>query len=278
MTADRPATLPAGLASRLLQTLTALAGLAGFALVLHFQPYGRLLPASAGLLLAALAFASPQAGIALAIALLPVADLTAFTGVVHATEADLVWCAVIGGAALRFAAWPPKVTSASRPATGPSLLVFGAVALSYALSYLHALSPWPGLHAGSFAGYAAPLTGLRLGKGFLLALGLLIVVRAGLRTHAARTADALRVGVVASLALVSLAVLWERLSFTGLTDLSSDYRATGPFWEMHVGGAQLDGWIALTLPMAGWGLLRSRRLVPSLFAAGVAGSRSTRCW
>ena len=49
---------------------------------------------------------------------------------------------------------------------------------------------------------------------------------------------------------VALATLWERLAFTGLLNLSTDYRTTALFWEMHVGGAALDGFLALTVPFA----------------------------
>ena len=39
----------------------------------------------------------------------------------------------------------------------------------------------------------------------------------------------------------SAGALWERAVYTALLDFSSDYRTTGSFWEMHVGGAALDG-------------------------------------
>ena len=59
-----------------------------------------------------------------------------------------------------------------------------------------------------------------------------------------------RAGLVAGLVFASLAILWERLAFPGLLNFSSDYRTTALFWEMHVGGAALDGFLALTAPFA----------------------------
>ncbi len=56
--------------------------------------------------------------------------------------------------------------------------------------------------------------------------------------------------MTAALGLESVAVLQERLAFTGLLDFTDDYRVTGSFWEMHVGGAALDGFLALTIPFA----------------------------
>lgn len=258
-----------GLRDRALLLVVAAAAVAGFGLVLWFQPYSPEWAALAGMVLAAAAFAHPGAGVAIGLALLPVADLTDRTAILHATESDLVLCAVVSGAALRQALMPWRADDPMRTASGFTAMAFSLLALSYALSSARLLTPWPGLGAGSFAGYSAPMTGLRLVKGFLLACGLLVVVRSGLRARAADTAAAVRLGVVASLTLVSLHVLWERLTFVGLTDLATDYRATGPFWEMHIGGAQLDGWIALTLPMAAWWLLRSRRLATSAVLAAV---------
>ena len=40
------------------------------------------------------------------------------------------------------------------------------------------------------------------------------------------------------------------MAYPGLLNFSSDYRSTGLFWEMHVGGAALDGFLALTMPFA----------------------------
>uniref|UniRef100_UPI00195354A7 hypothetical protein n=1 Tax=Escherichia coli TaxID=562 RepID=UPI00195354A7 len=58
-----------------------------------------------------------------------------------------------------------------------------------------------------------------------------------------------------------------RLAYTGLLDFSTDYRTTALFWEMHVGGAALDGFLVMTLPFALLALLRTR--APMNFAAGL---------
>ncbi len=61
------------------------------------------------------------------------------------------------------------------------------------------------------------------------------------------------------LGTVSLAAIWERMAFPGLLNFSADYRTTALFWEMHVGGAALDGFLVLTLPFAVLLMLRSKR-------------------
>ena len=57
--------------------------------------------------------------------------------------------------------------------------------------------------------------------------------------------------------VAALTVVWERYAFTGLLNFSSDYRATGMFWEMHVGGAALDGYLALGVPFVVWAFMRT---------------------
>ncbi len=56
---------------------------------------------------------------------------------------------------------------------------------------------------------------------------------------------------VAGLGVVALGALWEHVAFPGLLNFSTDYRSTSVFWEMHVGGAALDGYLALAMPFAG---------------------------
>ena len=70
-------------------------------------------------------------------------------------------------------------------------------------------------------------------------------------------------------ATASLAALWERLAFTDLLNFSSDYRLTALFWEMHVGGAALDGWLLLTVPFAIWALRNARTPVQHAISLGL---------
>ena len=72
------------------------------------------------------------------------------------------------------------------------------------------------------------------------------------------------------LTLVGLAVLWERAAYPGLLDFSSRYRTTALFWEMHVGGAAIDGYLALATPFAAWALWSARSRLAWAAAAGLA--------
>lgn len=251
----------------LLLSVSALVAAAG---VVAAQPYAPWWLVVAGLPLFVLACGRPAWGAAFAIGLLPVADFTDHTGMIFLAESDFLLLNAIAGAALRFGMKPLLMTDAGRPPTGVYVISMAGVGIAGALALAHSLIPFPALGWEAFSGYTGPMNGLRLAKAFVISVVLLAVIRACLRSEARRTMQALSVGVVASFGLVSLAVLWERTAFVGLTEFAADYRATGPFWEMHVGGAALDGWIAMTLPMVAWGLARSRRAPVSLALAAVA--------
>ena len=237
--------------------------LAGLALALAIQPYDPWLPLVVCAGLAAAASRWPGAGIAIALTLLPVADLTAWTGMFFATESDLVVLSVVAGIAARYAVATPSV-SAELPPSGTYLVLAGLLLASYASSTIPGLIPFPPLDVRALAGFGSPYNGVRVAKGALLGALLLACFRGTVAAQPAIAWRSLQVGLVGGTTAVALAALWERVAFVGLTEFAADYRTTATFWEMHVGGAQLDGWLALTLPFALWALLRSRSPVAAL--------------
>jgi hypothetical protein len=138
-----------------------------------------------------------------------------------------------------------------------------------------ALSTWRGFgDAGGFEfgwtqGYREPMNSLRLAKPFFAALLLWPLWARAQRRGRESSAARLGLGLALGLLGASLGALWERLAYTGLLDFSSDYRTTALFWEMHVGGAALDGFLALTLPFALRELLVARSNPRWLMAASV---------
>lgn len=105
-----------------------------------------------------------------------------------------------------------------------------------------------GFHFDWFQGYDDPLNSLRIFKSFAFVVLTLPLLQDELRRPGGF--DRIALGITIALGLGALAVLQERLAFTGLLDFSDDYRVTGSFWEMHVGGAALDGFLAMTIPFA----------------------------
>lgn len=200
----------------------------------------------------------------------PVADLTPWTGWMHATESDALVLMTIGVLSMRS---PPPGTQA--PAFAPVRLRVGAVAviclvaISYLVSLLSGLEGW-NLAPGQLleVGYHTPWNVLRVAKGFFLAVPLMLLLSQTLRRGGDAAVRRFFGGMTLGLFTASLAALWERAAFTGMSDFSSDYRTTALFWEMHVGGAALDGWLALTLPFLVVSFVMARRVGYSVALLG----------
>lgn len=133
-----------------------------------------------------------------------------------------------------------------------------ALALSAAWSVKRGFADAGGFSFGWFQGYHEAMNSVRNAKAIFLVLALLPLWVAAAAARPRGFSRGLLLGLVLALAGASAAALWERLAYTGLLDFSTDYRTTALFWEMHVGGATLDGFLVLTLPFALLALLRTR--------------------
>ena len=210
-------------------------------------------------------FAWPQLWLLLVPALLPVIGLAPWTGWITFEELDILILAVATGGYARMA-WPAQANAAGNG--GARHPVPGASALTWLLALLFALSTLVatyrgfadagGFSFGWFQGYLEPMNSVRLGKSFFLAVLVLPLWQAAVRQDPQRAQRLLARGLMLGLAGASLATVWERAAFTGLLNFSSDYRTTGMFWEMHVGGAALDGFLALSVPFALHELMAAR--------------------
>lgn len=210
-------------------------------------------------------------------AVVPAIGLAPWTGWITFEELDMLVLACVAGGTARMA-WPgddaDQLLRGSRGGAG-SRRIPGALAAAFVMSILLALGRGfidaGGLRFGWFQGYLEPMNSVRLAKPFLLAL-LILPLWQSASGHNADRANALLVrAITLGLSLAALFTVWERMAFTGLSDFSSDYRTTGLFWEMHVGGAALDGFLALTIPFAVLALIRDRsRTGLALSVAGLA--------
>lgn len=68
-------------------------------------------------------------------------------------------------------------------------------------------------------------------------------------------------GCAIGLGLVCLTALWELMLDGGWPVPVAGYRTVAAFWEMRLGGGAIDAYLALTLPMLFWLLLRERQPV-----------------
>lgn len=182
--------------------------------------------------------------------LLPLVGFAPWTGWITFEELDLlVLAAAVGGYARL--AWPSAqvVPVARQPRSSAGawlmLLLFAASTL---VAMARGFADAGGFSFGWYQGYHEPMNSLRLAKSFFLALLVLPLWRASVVRRGAQAPTWLAMGLMLGLAGASLATVWERMAFVGLFNFSTDYRTTGLFWEMHVGGAALDGFLALLMP------------------------------
>ncbi len=198
--------------------------------------------------------------------LLPLIGFAPWTGWLTFEELDLL---VLAAAAAGYARsslpglpLPPRGQRGHLISPG-SLLLLLLFAVSALVALLRGIHDAGGFAFGWYQGYHEPMNSLRLAKSFFLALLMLPLWWASVARRGEQAATWLATGLSLGLAAASLTTVWERQAFTGLFDFSSDYRTTGMFWEMHVGGAALDGFLTLCVPFA----------VREVFFA-----RSTRRW
>lgn len=232
----------------------------GWALLHH--PFGPFLPSAVALGYCAVLFKRPHSWLLFVPALLPVIDMATITGSIYLTESDLLLAAtvVIGYARIAWASG--RINEPHRDTAGISWfggVLFGLLAVSYSLSAARGFLPYLPFDQ-QLADYNNRWNSLRVAKGFFFALALTPLLVRALREQGEAAMTRLMAGLVAGLALICLFALYERMAYPGLMNFASDYRITASFWEMHVGGAPLDGWLLLTLPFAIWAVLSTQRL------------------
>ncbi|GHU08781.1 hypothetical protein AGMMS50225_08060 [Betaproteobacteria bacterium] len=204
--------------------------------------------------------------------LMPVIDLVPWTGSFYLAESDALVLSAFVVCGLRGLSGSGR--GGEEHGNGDSGWHFGVLSwvllLLIAASYLLSTSWGPLVHFLSQpewrVGYFSPLNGVRLSKGMVWAVLLLPLFADAFRRQPQQAGRALVGGIVLGLVLVALAASWERWAFPGLSDFASDYRTTALFWEMNVGGATLDGWLALAVPFILWRVLQpaSPRLLAGL--------------
>lgn len=242
--------------SRAGDLLTALAAFALGGIIAWNYPLGQFVAPILFLATTALAFQRPAWFLVIIPTLLPVIGFAPWSGWITFEELDLLVLATASGGYARALVdgSPAELQRNSRLLLGLSALMALSILISMARGFFDA----GGFVFGWYQGYDGPMNSIRIGKSFFLALLLVPLINRLQRDPANQVDRKLAWGLALGLGTASLAALWERLAFTDLLNFSSDYRSTALFWEMHVGGAALDGWLLLTAPFAIWALRNSR--------------------
>jgi hypothetical protein len=198
-------------------------------------------------------------------AALPWLDFSPWTGWLVVSEFDIFLCAVFAGAYLRMG-WatrtstgpkaavslPGGAAAVSRPADRVQWVLLAVLALTCLVGLGRGLADAGGLGDGWYQAYTDPLNSLRVAKSLFFGLMSVALARSAIARDAAVACRRLATGMLLGLATVAIAVVWERLAYPGLFDFETVYRATGLFWEMHVGGGAIDAYLALAMPFGWW--------------------------
>jgi hypothetical protein len=203
---------------------------------------------------------------------LPVASLAPWTGWLLVEEWDVLVLAAAAGGYARLARGPNAVRRGPPPSIAAWLFLLpwlGLALLAMARGAADA-GGWS-FQDGWWQGYREPLNTLRLAKPTFQVLLLWPLWHALVCRHPDEAAPTLLAAMLGVALMVSLPVWWERLAFTDLLNFSTDYRATGLFWEMHVGGAALDAALALVFPFMLAALAKAKGPRAWALAAGLLG-------
>ncbi|MBI5256398.1 MAG: VanZ family protein [Burkholderiales bacterium] len=204
---------------------------------------------------AALAWSRPGWGLALLMAALPLADFVPWTGRLHLDEFDLLCAAVLAAAHLRLRHIAPRHRRVDLAGLLALLVLLAALAASAAIGGVSTAALGTSSEYSPFASVHA----LRLAKGGLwAAIVLLLLLR--LQRRALPALRPLAQGMAIGLAGTVAWVVWERAAFVGLLDFSSDYRVSGPFSAMNVGGAYIECYLSLATPFLVWLIVQTRSL------------------
>jgi hypothetical protein len=196
--------------------------------------------------------------------LLPILDFLPWTGWVAIDEFDLLLLATLAGGYAHLARSGRDLKLSSLP-----LGLLGFLFVCEAIALFRGVADAGGFTFDWFGGYRDAMNSVRIFKSLFFAMLFAPMLVEAFQRDGRRVSRLLAIGIVAGLALVAIAVLRERATYPGLLDFSTPYRCAAMFWEMHVGGAALDGYLALSVPFAAWALLEARRRSYWLAAAAL---------
>jgi hypothetical protein len=207
----------------------------------------------------------PGAWLLLVPGCLPFMNFSPWTGWIAFEELDIVLLAVLAGGYGRWALFGNRTSSATISCWGPRQVLWSALALTGIAALMRGVADAGGWSFDWFSAYTQALNSVRVFKSLGFALLLWPLLNNEQQKNAAQAQGKFALGMVLGLVSVSLSVLWERAGFVGLWNFSANYRTVALFWEMHVGGAAIDAYLAMAAPFAVWALVSAKG--PGLWSA-----------
>ena len=209
----------------------------------------------------------PGAWLLLVPGCLPFMNFSPWTGWIAFEELDIVLLAVLAGGYGRWAFFSTSLGSAADTRWGRTHTLWCALAAAGLAALSRGVADAGGWSFDWFAGYSHALNSVRVFKSLGFALLLWPLLNQQLRENSALAQLRFAWGMVLGLVCVCLAVVWERAGYLGLWDFSANYRTVALFWEMHVGGAAIDAYLAMAVPFAVWALVTAKRPISWVAAA-----------
>jgi hypothetical protein len=241
--------------------LLAVAAAAGGLVIAGHHPLWPVPATAAFIAWCAVAAWRPQAWLAVVPAVLPFMNLAPWTGWIAFDEFDLVVLGALAGGHARLAV--QRDAGPAWPRLALPWFVLAVAALVHGT--LAAQGP-----AGWFDGETDPLNAWRVFKGPFHALLAAPLLRRAFQRDPEAAMARIAAGMQVGVAIVVGAALWERAAYPGLFDPAADYRIVALFWEMHLGGAAIDAYVALAVPFAAHAAMRAATTARWMAAAVLA--------
>lgn len=185
----------------------------------------------------------PTLLVAIIPAALPILDLAPWSGRFFFDEFDLL---VLISLAIGYNRIGPLTSKSRRTDT---LFVFASslLVISFTIGAIRGLTPWQMPDANAFSNYYSPYNALRIAKGALWAF-LLYGLFNRIASSGCNVPQLFAFGMMVGVAGTVMVIVWERFAFPGLFNFSDVYRVTGPFSQMHIGGADIETYLAIGAP------------------------------
>ena len=186
----------------------------------------------------------PQAWLIVIPAIIPISDLSPWTGRFFFSEIDY-FILITLLISLWYKRWKPPFFTQKK--SSASFFFFALYIIFYLISFTKGLFPLQALDANAFTNYYSHYNSLRIAKGLFWSI-LLTPLLAYSFYYKQNIRKLFTYGILIGLTATSIIGLWERFIFTGLFDYTTDFRITSSFYSMHTGGAHLDAYLILTMP------------------------------
>jgi len=240
--------------------LTALSLLAAALLSVVGYPLGWV-PLLMLLVLAAICGRWPGSWLLVVPAALPLLDFSYLSGRLFWSEFDTLLLLILAVAYARGRIVPAM--------TWPGRFLLAVYALSACVGLVVGLLPLAPLDLNAFTQYTSTYHALHAVKGLAFALAFLPLIKAEWHRHSGQFTARLALGMALGLAFELLYVLWERATYSGLWNFETDYRITGSFPGMHIGGASIEAYLVLAAPFVWLWAWQRQRAWAMLIAGGL---------